>query len=147
VTHDAAHPSADEARALLAAPRPVLRISRRDRALVAAGIAAPSIALAAMEVWGLRHVDDDRWFLPLWIAFGVVLVVFSFVRTHTRAAPYDSRRQALLAATLTLPAIVVGLVVAHLPWGPAIPYEVSGFLLIAAPAVVVAGRVLRDGRA
>lgn len=100
-----------------------------------------------MLVWGVRHVSDDRWFLPVWVAYSVVLVVFSFVRTHTRAAPYDSRRQALLAAVLTWPAIVLGLVVAHLHWGPALAYEVSGFVLIAAPAVVVAGRVLRDDRA
>jgi hypothetical protein len=135
-------PSPEEARALLTGAPAVPRASRRDRTLVAAGIAGPNFALAALLLWGMGHTQDGLH-NGLLVAFAVTLIGCSFLRTRARTTPYDSRRLGLVAAVLTVPAMVIGLVIAHLSWGPALAYQLLGFLVVVAPGVLVGRRVLR----
>lgn len=149
MTDDVARPTPEEARAQLAlsaTTRP--EVTRRDRVMVAVSIAGSGLAGAIYLVWlfPIQLAGDGHPALFIYLLFAVPLVGFNFLRSRVRTTPRDTQRLALIAAVLFVPAAVVGLLVAHLPFGPALVGDIVGTILIAAPSLVIARRVLQGSQ-
>ena len=145
MSDDLAPVSPDQARAQLALPSRPLEVTRRDRVLVAAGIAGNGVVLAVALVWlvPLALAGSSRTSLVVWICFGAALILLNFIRTHARSTPYDTQRLILASMVLEVPAIIVGLLVVNLAPGPELLREVVGAAIIALPSLVIGRRILR----
>ena len=145
MTDDLAPVSPDEARAQLALTSRPLEVTRRDRVLVAAGVAGSGVVLAVTLVWlvPLTVTGSSRRSLAVWLCFGFSLILLNFIRTHARSTPYDTGRLVLVSSVLGVPAIVVGLLVANLAPGPELLREVVGAAIIALPSLAIGRRIMR----